>query len=215
MSGRRTRKGLALALCGLLSVGPAAARGEFDIRCESDSYRYRYCPAQTDNRVNMIRQLSKSSCQQNYSWGYDRGGVWVDKGCAAEFRIGGGREGLSRGEKNALGVVAGLAILGAIANNNSNSNHNPPPDRDVYPWAVGSFNGFDTYENTSVQINILPGGNLSGYAGNGNFSGFVRGTHMNAGRHSFRISQQGNGFMAVDERDGNHRVFFQRMAGGY
>ena len=43
------------------------------------------------------------------------------------------------------------------------------------------------------------------------------GTRLQAGRHAFRVSRSGNGFLAVDERDSGHRVVFQRSydGGGY
>jgi hypothetical protein len=35
----------------------------------------------------MVRQLSGSPCQQNYSWGFDDRGIWVDHGCRADFSL--------------------------------------------------------------------------------------------------------------------------------
>ncbi len=56
------------------------------IRCESEGYKERYCPAQLGGRdVILVRQLSRSSCDGN--WGYDRNGIWVDNGCRAEFAL--------------------------------------------------------------------------------------------------------------------------------
>ena len=211
MPGFNFQRALSATMCVVLAVGPLAAQAQSTIRCESESYRYRYCPIRTDSRVNLIQQLSKTGCRENRTWGYDRGGVWVDQGCAAEFRVGGGGGGLSHGEKTALGAIAGIAILGAIANSKNNSSQ----QGDVSSWAVGNFSGYDSYEGSNVQVNILPGGNLSGYAGNNSFSGYVRGNRMEAGRHVFYISRQGNGFEAVDDRDSSHRVIFQRTGGGY
>jgi hypothetical protein len=33
------------------------------------------------------RQLSDARCIRGDNWGVDRGGIWVDRGCAAEFRV--------------------------------------------------------------------------------------------------------------------------------
>lgn len=56
------------------------------IRCESEGYKERYCPAQLGGRdVILVRQLSRSPCDGN--WGYDRNGIWVDNGCRAEFAL--------------------------------------------------------------------------------------------------------------------------------
>jgi len=35
----------------------------------------------------MVKQNSDSPCQQGYSWGYDREGIWVDRGCRADFAV--------------------------------------------------------------------------------------------------------------------------------
>jgi hypothetical protein len=62
-------------------VGP---RGGLVV-CESRDYRYTRCDTGRARRVDLVRQLSKSECRYGQSWGYDRDGVWVDRGCAAEF----------------------------------------------------------------------------------------------------------------------------------
>jgi hypothetical protein len=62
-------------------------------RCESGDMRLRRCPADTRSGVVLVRQLSDSRCIQGQTWGWDARGVWVDRGCRGEFRIGGGRYG--------------------------------------------------------------------------------------------------------------------------
>lgn len=54
--------------------------------CESHNYQRNYCPAFLGGRdVFLLRQVSNSSCQNN--WGFDRSGVWVNNGCRAEFVV--------------------------------------------------------------------------------------------------------------------------------
>jgi hypothetical protein len=58
------------------------------IRCESGGDRRAVCPVRIGrDRVEIHRKLSKSSCRFKYSWGYDRRGIWVDKGCRADFAV--------------------------------------------------------------------------------------------------------------------------------
>ena len=57
-------------------------------RCESNDNRTRYCDADTRYGVEMVRQLSRSSCIEGRSWGVTREGVWVSRGCRAEFALG-------------------------------------------------------------------------------------------------------------------------------
>ena len=58
------------------------------ITCESTHNRQQYCRVDTRGGVQLQRQLSNAACRKNQTWGYDRGGIWVDRGCRAEFRIG-------------------------------------------------------------------------------------------------------------------------------
>ncbi|WP_183810940.1 DUF3011 domain-containing protein [Tunturibacter empetritectus] len=80
------------------------------LTCSSDDGGYRYCRADTQNQVQLTRQISGSRCDLGYSWGYDPRGIWVDRGCRAQFVYGRGR---SRGEDNAGAAIAG-GILGAL-----------------------------------------------------------------------------------------------------
>lgn len=73
---------------------PDAARGygngdsySSTLVCESRDYRYQRCNVPVRNSVELIDQRSNSPCRFNRSWGYDRNGIWVDQGCAAEFAI--------------------------------------------------------------------------------------------------------------------------------
>lgn len=59
-------------------------------RCESRDERTQRCPADTRGGVRLVRQLSSTSCIQGQTWGYDRGGIWVSRGCRAEFVTGQG-----------------------------------------------------------------------------------------------------------------------------
>lgn len=58
------------------------------IRCESHDGRYNFCGSHGyGGRAQLRRQLSDSGCRLNVSWGTRNGGVWVDRGCRAEFVI--------------------------------------------------------------------------------------------------------------------------------
>lgn len=79
-------------LVGLLTGWPvqnAEARSRH-VTCESRNQRYQFCRIDTRGGVQLQRQLSNAACRKNQTWGYDRNGIWVDRGCRAEFRVGGG-----------------------------------------------------------------------------------------------------------------------------
>lgn len=192
-------------------MAPSITLADSIVRCESSGYRYQHCRADTGGGVTVDRQLSHTSCRQGDNWGYDRRGIWVNKGCGAEFRVRSGGSSNSNALK-AGAAIAGIAIVAALAARNSNSGNQ---NADVASWAVGTFRAYDSYERANVEMTILPGGSVSGTAANHDFSGHLRGDQLEAGRTTFRISQQGNGFVATDVRDSEHRVHFLRSGGGY
>ncbi len=70
---------------GMRPPGPPAQI----IRCSSDDGRRNYCSLNglDQRRIQMTRQISGSPCEQGRTWGVDRRGLWVDRGCRAEFQV--------------------------------------------------------------------------------------------------------------------------------
>ncbi len=62
------------------------------ITCSSDDGGRHTCPVDARGGVQMTNQRSGAACQQGYSWGYDRNGVWVDHGCRADFMVNSGNQ---------------------------------------------------------------------------------------------------------------------------
>ena len=58
------------------------------VTCESVNNTRHRCSTDTRLGVSLMRTLSKNGCVFNQSWGYDDKGIWVDKGCRAEFSVG-------------------------------------------------------------------------------------------------------------------------------
>lgn len=56
--------------------------------CESDYNSRHRCDVDTQFGVRLTRQLSRTSCILNRTWGYDGRGIWVKDGCRAEFTLG-------------------------------------------------------------------------------------------------------------------------------
>ncbi len=65
-------------------------RSRNGVTCASDDGRRHYCAVNTGRGVQMVKQRSGSPCIQGQTWGYDQRGIWVDRGCRAEFALGGG-----------------------------------------------------------------------------------------------------------------------------
>jgi Protein of unknown function (DUF3011)/Ricin-type beta-trefoil lectin domain-like len=66
--------------------------GERLVTCSSNNGERVYCDAETrDAQVDLVRQISGSPCRQGQTWGWDRRGIWVDRGCRAQFSVRRGR----------------------------------------------------------------------------------------------------------------------------
>ena len=61
----------------------------FVIGCNSEGYAYRFCSVDVGHggRVFLDRQTSSSPCIEGRTWGWNRGGVWVNQGCTGTFTI--------------------------------------------------------------------------------------------------------------------------------
>ncbi|RDJ00336.1 DUF3011 domain-containing protein [Dyella solisilvae] len=62
---------------------------EIRFQCESNDERYQFCQVDVGGRgrVRLLRQLSGRACEEDYSWGWNRAGVWVAKGCRGLFSV--------------------------------------------------------------------------------------------------------------------------------
>jgi len=72
---------------------PSPSRpGRPTLVCESDG-RVNYCATGMLNyNATLVREFGDDPCIAGRTWGQDQRGVWVDRGCAAEFRISAGRD---------------------------------------------------------------------------------------------------------------------------
>ncbi|TKR33143.1 DUF3011 domain-containing protein [Luteimonas gilva] len=73
-----------------VGFGAKSAAGRDVMRCESADGRWHLCPLKAPGQVELIKQLSRSPCIRDMSWGRDNRGVWVAQGCRGEFRVAGG-----------------------------------------------------------------------------------------------------------------------------
>ena len=98
---------LVLGTVALFGTVAAKAAPQYDdryygggqvVRCDSNDNRYRECRMDTRGGVRLVRQVSKTRCEEGRNWGRLRDGVWVDRGCRAEFTE--GRGGWNPGQGN-------------------------------------------------------------------------------------------------------------------
>ena len=93
------------------------------LTCASDDGRRHVCRVDTSRGVQMVNQRSGSPCVQGQTWGYDRRGVWVDRGCRADFVLGG--RGPGQGNRPGFGPGPGrppASVTITCASNNGRRN---------------------------------------------------------------------------------------------
>jgi hypothetical protein len=56
------------------------------ITCESRGNRRTYCDVDRLRGVRLVRERG-NNCREGSTWGYDRRGIWVERGCSAQFEV--------------------------------------------------------------------------------------------------------------------------------
>jgi hypothetical protein len=62
---------------------------QLQVRCESHGGNYQVCPVELrrDDSVRLVNRFSSADCREGRSWGWSRDGIWVDRGCRADFVV--------------------------------------------------------------------------------------------------------------------------------
>ncbi|HWR35061.1 MAG TPA: DUF3011 domain-containing protein [Clostridia bacterium] len=96
--------------------------------CESlqqDGNRRKYCAANTKGGVRLGRTIG-GQCFEGSSWGYDNGGIWVDRGCRAEFEMRGNGRRASLSGSTTLATGTELSVRTNEAIDSKNANEGQP-----------------------------------------------------------------------------------------
>ncbi|HEX8431767.1 MAG TPA: DUF3011 domain-containing protein [Longimicrobium sp.] len=92
----RTHFRIVLSAAATLALGfaaPSRAAAQQTITCTSTGYDRTNCNVDTRGGVTLARRLSEAPCDRNRTWGTTSRGIWVSRGCRAEFRVGYGSNG--------------------------------------------------------------------------------------------------------------------------
>jgi Protein of unknown function (DUF3011) len=87
------QRSLYLRLIALAALAAGALFGQTTITCSSENGTRQFCAAETRHGVRLIKQRSGSSCIEGRTWGWNERGIWVDRGCRADFALGRGGAG--------------------------------------------------------------------------------------------------------------------------
>jgi hypothetical protein len=76
---------ISIFLLGAAFTLPSTASAQQRITCSSNDGRRNWCDIGRARDVQLVRQISGSACIRDNTWGIDGRGLWVDRGCRAEF----------------------------------------------------------------------------------------------------------------------------------
>jgi Protein of unknown function (DUF3011)/Peptidase inhibitor family I36 len=77
-----------VALPLAMLVLPAISFAQQTFKCEANNNNRKYCGTYRHGEVRMQQQISGSPCIEGQTWGVDRQGLWVERGCRAIFVVG-------------------------------------------------------------------------------------------------------------------------------
>lgn len=210
--------GVVVAL-GLLSVHASPYARDTFVRCESQGYRQAVCRLPTHGYVRLERQFSDTRCVKGRNWDYNAREIWVDDGCAAEFRV----ELREHDRKDndavkAAAAVAALAILGAvIVNAADDKDHHADDDYGhgghasyVPKWMVGDFRAWNDRVGAEVLMTVESDGRLRAKSGTTRVTGYVNDRRMYVGDAVFEVERTDVGFNTVQVGDWRNRVAYRR-----
>jgi len=191
------------------------------IKCKSEHFAYHQCRIDTHGYVRLSRQLSKTHCRQGSNWDYDRRGIWVDDGCAAEFVVESRQHTSDHSDHNgtkAVAAAAAIALIAAAASANHDK-HDRYNDNDyshgghssyVPGWMVGDFSGYNMQYGSDVDLHISSDGRVSASVNGARLSGYVNDERLYIGDLEFYIDRAGDGFNSVQVSDRSNKVHYIR-----
>ena len=73
-----------VGVCSLMAAPPVHAQRGQSVRCESNNGKFNRCNMPWRD-AELVKQESRGACIRGQSWGVDRQGLWVDRGCRGVF----------------------------------------------------------------------------------------------------------------------------------
>jgi Protein of unknown function (DUF3011) len=117
---------LSLASSRAYAQSGITAQNGRNVTCASDDMKRHLCSVDTSRGVRMVNQRSGSPCIQGKTWGYTRSGIWVDRGCRADFVLGGGNNsGYRPGGPAGPPPYGGGGVTITCSSNNGKRNYCP------------------------------------------------------------------------------------------
>lgn len=230
-----SRSSCLAVLTAAIAAAPMAY-ADYNITCGSVGGRHNACRLTEPGYVTLVKQISGARCDQGRSWDYDRREIWVDHGCEAEFRVerwshrrdlqpSGSGTSVSDGSSGhdaavAAAVIAGAAVLGALASNKDHqddykyrdANYYGPRHTSYVPgWMIGTFRGYNPLYGADVIMTIRADGRMSATANGQPIDGYINDEQLHVGPVIFDVDQTREGFVTSQKGDRHNEVRYRRV----
>ncbi len=206
------------AMIASASMFNIAVASDTHITCKSSNYHHKSCKLDRPAHVRLSKQISTHDCVQGKTWDYDSHNIWVDDGCAAKFSVKYNQKHSSSSDVGkAIGAIAGIAILGALAheadkhNKHKDDNYHGGRHSSYVPsWMVGTFKGYNDQYDSEVSMTIKSDGQVSAKLEGTRVSGFINNDELHMGSTVFDITRSHNGFYTNQHGDSSNQVKYHR-----
>jgi hypothetical protein len=208
------------AMVASASMSNIAVAADTHITCKSNNYHQTNCRLDRPAHVRLSKQISTRDCVQGKTWDYDRHNIWVDDGCAAKFSVNYNEHHDSSSDiGKAIGAIAGIAILGALASQADKHDqyiddnyHGGRHSSYVPTWMIGKFKGYNEQYDADVTLRINDDGVVTGHTyGGGKIRGFVNNEKLHIGSTVFDITRTRKGFYTNQHGDRSNEVKYHRL----
>jgi hypothetical protein len=160
--------------------------------------------------VKLERQISNSPCRQGQSWDWDHRGIWVDDGCAAEFRIEARQHTESHPDhKGDKAIAADKHDDDRDHYRDDNYGHGGHFSY-VAKWMVGEFKGYNLTYGADVTMRIDGNGRARAWVNAQELQGYVNDSRLYIGDHQFYIDRAGDGFNTTELGNSSNKVHYSR-----
>jgi len=217
----------ALAAATLAAPSRPANAAPREVLCESKHYRHAYCPTGPHGSVHVMEVFGRSNCTEGSTWGTDSGGIWVDQGCYARFRVEDPGSSSHHGDRAAAAGAIGAVVIAAILASSSHDrdtappayapaappppSYAPPPPSYAPNAMIGRFSGYDSVHRAEITVDIEPSGRVQYYALGQHVAGNLQGNRIYyQNSTSYAVEPTPTGFVLRQDGDPANAVTFQR-----
>jgi hypothetical protein len=194
-----------------IAKSATAAASATTVTCESIGDEGKRCKIGDTGKVTvkLQKQLSRTECIKDDTWGVDQHSLWVTGGCRATFTV------TPIASASATTANAGYGDSwnqpGGGTSLNSTVNGNGATGGSVPSWMVGTFNGYNPLYDAGMQMTIGQDGRVTATVGGTRLTGWYAEGKLVLGGVDYTVRRDQGGFRTVQDNDPGNQVVYSRV----